>query len=608
MESVFYYPVTLHTTDNSSPFELIAPATKRLPSLSPGSPVQVQILSDSEGSLTQGLYFWDTQRWRYSLPMLEICRALIEGDTIDLYYRLTADVTVTVTSAHIYRNSIPTTNTTLPGNVDVIYVVRQPLNTATGDVASVNGRTPDATGNVAIGIANIPGLQAALDNAGQVKTVSGQTPDGSGNIAIQASDVSAASGTSLIGNSGAITGNIKLKRIVAGTGITLAADGNGNLQINSAVQSVSGQTGAVVIKAQDNNAASGTSLIVGDGSGTGTIKLKTLVAGTNITLTADTNGNIQIAAAGGGSVTKVQSEGTGISLVDNDGTSGGIATIKSIAAGSNITITPAGDGKTLTITANQAITPATTTTIGGVIVKAGLAVDGSGNLTLAAPTGVNLGGVKAGSNITIAADGTISSTLAATVTSFATGTSGQLHGDIVFAAGQAISLSNAGNTIQINGTGVPEAPNDGNQYARQNMGWTLLPSLGSAITSITGQAGTGAVLLVEAAPPANSAIIKSLVAGANVTLTESNGLITVAASIPGGTVATVNSKTPDGSGNVTLVASDVNALPTAGGTMSGAINMGSTNKITNLAAPTVAGDAVNLGTLTGLVIDGGVIG
>ncbi|MGG2408700.1 hypothetical protein, partial [Aeromonas veronii] len=83
-------------------------------------------------------------------------------------------------------------------------------------------------------------------------------------------------------------------------------------------------------------------------------------------------------------------------------------TIKSLAAGSNVTITPSGDGKTLTIAANQAITPATTSAIGGVIIGAGINVDGTGKISLAPPTGVNLGGVKAGTGITIAGDGTIS--------------------------------------------------------------------------------------------------------------------------------------------------------------------------------------------------------
>jgi hypothetical protein len=487
------------------------------------------------------------------------------------------------------------------------------------------------------------------------------------------------------------------------------------------------------VQAVDNNDATGTSLISDGGSSTGTVKLKTLVAGTNISITADGNGNLVVNnTATQTGLTEVSSVGTGTSLVNNNGTTGGIAELKSLAAGSNITITPDGSNQTLTITANQVITPATTTAIGGVIVKAGLTVDASGDLSLAAPTGVNLGGVKAGTGISIATDGTISVTavggvtsvsgqtgavvveatdtstasgtslitgsgattgniqirrivagsgislstdgnnnleitgtggytlpdattttlggvivgsglavssgtissppatattlgsvkvgsglsvdgtglLTATgggVTSMVWGTSGALTGALTITAGQSISISNSGNTVQINGTGVPEAPNDGNLYGRQNMGWTIIPSTSNPITAVNGQTGTGAVLLVEASPPANTAVIKSLVAGANVTLTDNSGLITVAAALPSGTVASVNSVAPDVNGNVTLTAASVSALPIAGGNMAGAINMES-NTLTGLAAPVNASDAVPLSYVTGLVIDGGVIG
>ncbi|QBX06694.1 hypothetical protein H1O16_gp281 [Burkholderia phage BcepSaruman] len=505
-----------------------------------------------------------------------------------------------------------------------------------------------------------------------VSSVSAQT----GAVVIQATNNNGSTGTSLITDSGATTGNIKLKTLVAGSNVTLASDPNGNLQINAQgnVQSVSGQTGVVVIQTTDNNAATGTSLISNNGSTTGNAKLKTLVAGNLIQLGTDANGNITISStATSGALTAVNNEGTGTGLVDNNGTAGGIATIKSLAAGSNVTITPSGDNKTLTIAANQVLNPATTSTIGGVIVKAGLTVDGTGNLSLAAPTGVNLGGVKAGSGISIAADGTISATgavasvsgqtgvvvvqatnnngatgtslisdsgsttgniklktlvagsgvtitpdangnlsIASTasggVSSITAGTSGALTGAITFTAGPAISLSNTGNSIQISGTGVPEAPNDGNGYMRQNLGWSVVPSIANAITSVTGQAGTGAVLLVESSPPANSAIIKSLVAGQNVTLSEANGLVTVTAAIPAGTVSTVNGISPNGSGNVSLTAANVNAVPVSGNvTMTGPLSMGS-QVLNGLTTPTTGDAAVPLSFLQNLTIDGGVIG
>ncbi|MGF3957085.1 hypothetical protein, partial [Staphylococcus aureus] len=123
---------------------------------------------------------------------------------------------------------------------------------AAGEVKSVNNKFPNSVGAVEIDIADIPNLQQELDNAGKVKTVDGQQPDANGNIVVQASDNNAATGTSLISDSGSTTGNIKLKTLVAGSNITIAPDANGNLRITGTVPpppvtSVSGQTGAVVI-------------------------------------------------------------------------------------------------------------------------------------------------------------------------------------------------------------------------------------------------------------------------------------------------------------------------------------------------------------------------
>lgn len=61
-----------------------------------------------------------------------------------------------------------------------------------------------------------------------------------------------------------------------------------------------------------------------------------------------------------------------------------------------------------------------------------------------------------------------------------------------------------------------------------------------------------------------------------------------------GAVNSVNRVSPDSEGNVSMAAGDVGALPIAGGTMTGGIDMGS-HAITELPAPTADGDAVNKG-------------
>jgi hypothetical protein len=65
-----------------------------------------------------------------------------------------------------------------------------------------------------------------------------------------------------------------------------------------AVTSVNGQTGSVTIQAVDNSDVSGVSLIVDGGASTGVVKLKTIVAGFGITVTPDSNGNLLVACAG----------------------------------------------------------------------------------------------------------------------------------------------------------------------------------------------------------------------------------------------------------------------------------------------------------------------
>lgn len=687
MQDQFLYPITIQNGDlgTSTPFEMefkdgvgggsiLPPQSSRFPMTN----------TNGRGAQRQGTYFWNGKRWVYGLPYDQICKAIIGSGDIYITHSLTGNRDLSVpgsVTTSLYRNG-----------------VLQP------NAMAFNSTPVDVWVAVGYGSAAI---------ASDVKSVNKQFPDGTGNVTITTEDANSATGTTLIVDGGSVTGVVKLKTLVPGSGITFASDPNGNLQINGsnqyvlpvatstvlggvkqganvtiaadgtisvaaptpaytlppatasvlggvkiganvtvsgdgtisvaapytlpvatasvlggvkqganvtiaadgtisasgAVQSVSSQTGAVVISTVDNNSATGTTLITDSGATTGTAKLKTLVPGTLIQFSTDANGNLVInSTATSGAITAVNSEGTGTSLVDNNGTAGGIATIKSLAAGSNITITPSGDSKTLTIAANQVLNPATTTTIGGVIVGTGINVDGTGKITLAAPSGVNLGGVKAGTGISIAADGTISSTATGGVSSISYGTSGPLTGAITITAGPSISLSNTGNSVQISGTGVPEAPNDGNGYMRQNLAWAVVPAIANAITSVTGQTGTGAVILVDSNPPANSAIIKSLVAGQNVTLTEANGLITVTAAIPAGTVSTVNGISPNGSGNVTLTAASVNAVPVAGNvTMTGPLDLGS-QALTGLPTPGGPSAALPLSYLTALVIDGGVIG
>lgn len=153
--------------------------------------------------------------------------------------------------------------------------------------------------------------------------------------------------------------------------------------------------------------------------------------------------------------------------------------------------------------------------------------------------------------------------------------------------------------------GLPDAPSDDGVYARENGEWVQVPD---AIQQVNAQTGAGAVTMVETNPPANTAIIKSLVPGNNVSITDNAGLITFSAQLPEGTVGSVNGVLPDASGNVPIDSNAVGAVPVTGNvTMAGPINMGG-QTLTGLANPVNPTDAVTLQYLMNLLINGGVIG
>jgi hypothetical protein len=108
------------------------------------------------------------------------------------------------------------------------------------------------------------------------------------------------------------------------------------------------------------------------------------------------------------------------------------STIGGVKQGANITI--AADG-TISGVNSYVLPNATTSTLGGVIVGTGLSALG-GFLTLLPPTGGVIGGVKAGSNITIAADGTISGVNSYTLSA---ATTNSLGGIVV---GSGLSVTN----------------------------------------------------------------------------------------------------------------------------------------------------------------------
>ncbi len=463
MDSTFIYPVTIHrgAATGSTTAQWVA----SLPANMSNSDERVAVLYSSEGVFAQGLYLKESnsRTWRYLIPYDAICLGIIDGSSVDVYYAVTNSDSGLPQTAKIWRNGVETDNPTFTVNDGAVYGAMTTAAAGGGAVNSVNGVAPDITGNVAIGIPQIPGLTAALAAAGQVKTVNAATPDVNGNVTVPLAsatvpgtvkgggDIAIASDGTLSYTlpiaSGSVLGGVK-----QGSGVTVAGDGT----ISANVISVNGHQGAVVVSASDITTGTLSPSVIGatpgnndvlitNGSGVptwvSTIPTSNLPAsilgavnyqgaftpGTT-TLPAAATGNkgwYFVASAAGtytppsgtlltfsagdwlisdgatwetvatqGAVTSVNgltgavlieahdnNSASGVSLIQSNGSTDGIIKLSRIVAGTGITT--AFDGNTnLVVNATPYALPVATASV--------------------------LGGVKQGSGITIAADGTIS--------------------------------------------------------------------------------------------------------------------------------------------------------------------------------------------------------
>lgn len=389
---------------------------------------------------------------------------------------------------------------------------------------------------------------------------------------------SVGTGNTLVADNGTTNSQAKIKSLAAGSNITISAPDANTLSIAATVpvQSVNGLAGNITIQASDNNSATGTSLIADSGGTTGNIKLRTLVAGTGISISSDISGNLLVASSGGYTLPPATT-----------------STLGGVIVGSNLAVDGSG-------VLSYTMPAATTTTIGGVVVGNNLSITGNVLSVPIATTSV-AGVVKAGTGLSVAADGTLSVTVAGGVTSV-----NNKSGAVQITGIGSVTVDNSGSGIVISSSsGISDAPNDNNLYGRKNQAWALMPDVTQALTAVNSAGNVNSVSLVFNPSVNNAAQLKGIIAGTGVSFTDDGaGNITIAAAA-NGFVTSVNTKTPDASGAVTITASDVSALPLIGGVMSGNINMNSVATISNLPAPVSSGDAVPYSTLTSLVIDNG---
>ncbi len=230
------------------------------------------------------------------------------------------------------------------------------LNVADTDqpVTSVNG----LTGVVELTASDIPGLATVATTGSYTDLLNKPTPYSlpvasttvlggvkaplDGNLTINGLgviDLGFTPVTSVNGQSGAVTiapytlpaaTTTTLGGVIVGTGLAINA-GVLSVDATAPVTSVSGQSGAVVVSAVDNSDVSGTSLISDSGATTGTIKLRTIVAGTGVGLSLDTNNNLEISNTAAG-VTSFNTRTGAIVFQVSDLTGVGGALLTNVAA------------------------------------------------------------------------------------------------------------------------------------------------------------------------------------------------------------------------------------------------------------------------------------
>jgi hypothetical protein len=412
----------------------------------------------------------------------------------------------------------------------------------TGEYSSLIGAPPAyvlpvATASVLGGIKVGSGLTITQDgtlsatpDVDSVTSVSSQT----GAVVIEATDNGAANSQSLIVNSGATTGDIVLNRLaVAGSGLAISTTAGVTTITSSGLQgavlTVDGQApvnGNVVVQALDNT-GTGNSLIKNSGATTGDLTFNKIYAGSNITVTPDTNGNLVVAGTvnqytlpvatssilGGvkqGANVTIAADGT-ISVANQYVLSAATSTyLGGVKIGSNISV--AADG-TISVAAPYVLPVATTTVLGGVKQGANVNIASDGTISVAAPyalpiaSATILGGIKVGANLTIAGDGTLSANAQYTLPAATTST----LGGVIVGSGLAVSsgVLSATYTLPVATTSVLGG-------VKQGIGVAIAPD------------GTISVASSYVLPVATASVLGGVKIGANVTVA-GDGTISVAA-------------------------------------------------------------------------------
>lgn len=259
MATPLYIPSELHDGPNVA--QIMIPFVDVLPVVPTSN--RALILSADVGISLAGLYVWDDVTWQFAMPIEAVSALIINGDTSELYIEVLTQQTLPANYV-VYRNGQLQPNTVIDPGVGLVYSIRIP-GSATSGVDSVNGMT----GVVILNAANLPGLALVgktndyndLDNLPAPYALPVATDAILGGVMVP------------------VASNIKI-------------DAQGNLTLDpSLIATINGKISTLT------SVGVGSSLIANQGAGN--VNMRSLVAGSNITISDDGNGGLVVASTGG---------------------------------------------------------------------------------------------------------------------------------------------------------------------------------------------------------------------------------------------------------------------------------------------------------------------
>ena len=336
MSTPLFVPSILHDGPNTA--QILIPFVSSLP-LEPTTN-RALILSADVGPSIAGLYIWKSVFWQFAMPIEAVSALIINGDSSELYINVVAQQTLPAADV-VYRNGQLQADTVIEPGTSLVYSVRIPVSSVSG-VESVNGMT----GVVIINAANLPGLALVAI-----------TGDYNDLINKPASTIPIATDTILGGVMVPVTSNISV-------------DGLGNIDIKASLLTTINNKLSTITSVGD-----GVSLI--DGSTATNVNLRSIKAGSNVTIINDGLGNVVVAGTASPVPVATTTElgvvkiGTGLDI-DVDGLltvdGGGIVTLEG-------DVTGVGAGVITTVLSNNGVVPGTYTKV---------TVDAKGRVTVGA--------------------------------------------------------------------------------------------------------------------------------------------------------------------------------------------------------------------------------